>query len=111
MPARVRHARHDAFLFPFRDAAQRKPGSAFDDSLLQSDSIFAKRRRAEPLHPWFIVVENIIPPLPLPPTKKRRSMKENAGSISSRFFPFLFYSLVLISSSLNRLLLRKANHG
>lgn len=92
MPARVRHARHDAFLFPFRDA---RPGSAFDDSLLESDSIFAKRRRAEePLHR----ITQILLLLSSSSSNEGRFYGGETGLwIFSIFSPsFLFFSFVLL---------------
>lgn len=100
MPARVRHARHDAFLFPFRDA---RPGSAFDDSLLESDSIFAKRRRAEePLHR----ITQILLLLSSSSSNEGRFYGGETGLWDLfDFFP-LFSVLQFCSSSLDRFLLR-----
>lgn len=86
---------HDTMHFYFHFATRRKPGSAFDDSLLQSDSIFAKRRRAEePLRPKYI-----IPPFFFSQWKRRRDPWKGISSIFFSFFCLFLFPFFFVASN------------
>lgn len=88
---------HDTMHFYFHFATRRKPGSAFDDSLLQSDSIFAKRRRAE--EPLRRRPNYIIPPFFFSQWKRRRDPWKGIS-----FIFFLSFAFSCFHSSLSLLI-------